>query len=196
MLTEGSFYYWGPLLFKAKLINSDIIALTKLCHEAKLKKIDRRQDLVGVIKNEFSVDIKKYTAIIKPYLNLYKTAYRNWYGKKITRLQTDSVWVNLMKKGDYNPPHTHAGCELSSILYLNIPAGLKKENEEFVGIGGGPGAINFFIAGPQAFYNNIYSFLPEVGDFYIFPWSLTHYVGTFRCKGIRTSIAANFKLKG
>jgi len=195
MIKEARFYYWGPLLFKTKLDKGDVEALKKLCNEAQLKKIDARKDLVGVIKEELNINKKKYAAITKPYLDAYSVSYKNWYGEKFKKIETVSVWVNFMKKGEYNPPHAHINCHLSSVLYLNIPPGLKKEEQQFKGKGGGPGAINFLICGPQDLFNHYYTFKPEVGDFFIFPWSLTHFVGPFQSSGTRTSIAANFKIK-
>tara|TARA_R100001244_G_scaffold62324_1_gene52041 strand:- start:17 stop:607 length:591 start_codon:yes stop_codon:yes gene_type:complete len=195
MIKEARFYYWGPLLLKIILRNEEIQALKKLCNEAQLKKIDHRKHLVGVIKEELTIDKKKYAAIVEPYLDSYLVSYENWYGRKIKKIETGSVWVNFMKKGEFNPPHIHPNYDLSSVLYLDIPPGLKKEAQQFKGKPGGPGAVNFFIAGPQAFHNNFHTFQPEVGDFFIFPWTLTHFVGPFQSSGTRTSIAANFKIK-
>jgi len=195
MIKEGRFYYWGPLLFKITLRNEEIQALKKLCDEAQLKKIDASKNLVGVIKEELTINKKKYAAILKPYFDAYLVSYKNWYGEKIKKIETNGVWVNFMKKGEFNPPHAHTNCDFSSVLYLNMPPGLKKEAQQFKGKGGGPGAINFLISGPQAFYNHYYTFQPKVGDFYIFPWNLTHFVGPFQSSGTRTSIAANFKIK-
>ena len=196
---ECSFYYWGPLLFRTKLHDKQIKALIKLSEEAKLKKIDHRKKLVGVIKKELNIDIPKYTDIVRPALNLFKVVYKNWYpvnhSPNIKNLSTLSAWVNFMKKGEFNPPHSHNKCDFSSVLYLNIPPGLEKERKQFLGTGPGPGSIVFTIGGPQKFYNNLYSFVPEVGDFFIFPYSLIHFVGPFQCSGTRTSIAANFKLE-
>ena len=190
----GKFYYWGPLLFKTKLEKGDLEALKKLATETKLKKIDARKKLVGVIQKEFTVDLTKYTKIIQPYLEAYREVFLTWYGEKPLEVKPLDVWLNLMKKGECNPPHGHTKCDLSSNLYLEVPAELKKENEKFKGKGSGPGSITFMVSGPQSFYNNDYSFLPEVGDLYIFPWNLLHFVGSFNSKGIRSSIAANYKI--
>ena len=63
-----------------------------------------------------------------------------------------------MKKGEFNPPHIHPDCDFSSVLYLNIPPGLEKEREQFIGKGYGPGSIIFTLTGAQRFHNNEYSF--------------------------------------
>jgi len=192
MKDNGRFYYWGPLLFRVTLSPEDIQALKNVCNEARLEKKDHNKKLVGIIKEELLINSEKYTEIVKPYLEKYQMAYQNYHGKKFKHMQTESVWVNYMKKGEFNPPHNHTRCNLSSVLYLEIPPGLKKENEEFIGQGFGPGSIHFIIAGPQPLYNNAYGFRPKVGDFFIFPWCLTHTVAPFKCKGTRISVAANF----
>ena len=198
MKDNGLFYYWGPLLFKITLSTKDIQALKNVCNEARLKKKD--QDFSATHKQVLSmlefhrVDAEKYTNIIKPYLGSYQAAYRSFYGKGFKHIHTEFVWVNYMKKGDYNPPHEHTNCNLSSVLYLEIPPGIEKENQEFVGQGCGPGAIHFILGGPQPLYNNSYIFKPKVGDFFIFPWCLTHTVAPFKCKGTRISVAANFTI--
>ena len=38
---------------------------------------------------------------------------------------------------------------------------------------------------------NQHTFFPEVGDFFIFPASLHHYVNSFKCEGERISISGN-----
>ena len=32
-----------------------------------------------------------------------------------------------MKPGEYNPPHIHSNCDLSSVLFISIPEKLKKK---------------------------------------------------------------------
>ena len=194
MKDNGSFYYWGPLLFRITLSPKDIQALKNICKEARLEQTDHRTKLAGIIKEELLINSEKYTEIIKPYLENYQMTYQNFHGKKLKHIQTESVWVNYMKKGEFNPPHNHTGCNLSSVLYLEIPPGLEKENKEFIGQGFGPGSIHFMIAGPQPLYNNAFAFRPQVGDFFIFPWCLTHTVAPFKCKGTRISVAANFDI--
>ena len=193
MNTEATVYYWGPLLFRTKLDDKQIKDLRKLSEEAK---IDNREKLVGVIKKELNINIPKFTNILSPAFKLFTSAYKNWYGSDIKKVSTINAWVNFMKKGEYNPPHIHPECDFSSVLYLNVPPGLEKERKQFIGTGHGPGSIIFTLTGAQRFYNNDYSFVPEVGDFFMFPSSLVHFVGPFQCSGTRTSIAANFKVMG
>ena len=97
-----------------------------------------------------------------------------------------------MKKGEFNPPHIHTGCKLSSVLFLDIPKELIKEKDSFVGEGIGPGAIHFYIGNPQDLARNAFELMPETGDFYVFPWNLSHSVASFTSDITRISMAANF----
>jgi len=38
------------------------------------------------------------------------------------------------------------------------------------------------------------TFTPEVGDFFIFPSGLAHFVNSFKSKGERISVAVNFNI--
>jgi hypothetical protein len=98
-----------------------------VCKQARLKKIDHSKKLAGIIEEELVVDKTQYTNIIQPYFDTYSDAHKTWYGTNVTKIETADVWVNYMKKGEYNPPHTHTKCALSSVLYLEMPPGLQKE---------------------------------------------------------------------
>ena len=41
-----------------------------------------------------------------------------------------SLWINFMKKGEYNPPHNHDGA-FSFVLYLQVPEELNHEDKNF-----------------------------------------------------------------
>mgnify|MGYP003137468749 FL=1 len=184
-------YHWGPLLFKTTLRQDDINALKGICSQPKEIW---SENLAGIIEGEYKIDSATYTKIITPYLKAYQSAYKEWYGLVLNAVETTAAWVNFMKKGECNPPHIHHNCHLSSTLILDIPNKLKKEQKNWKGTGDGPGALSFFIGNPQNFHTNSLAFLGEVGDFFIFPWNLTHSVSSFNSDVTRTSIAANFKI--
>ena len=189
---EYHVYHWGPLLFKIKLRPSDVKALKTLTNKATE---DWSENLAGIIKEEKSLDSKAYTEIIKPYLKAYQQAYKTWYGLDVSDIETTAAWVNFMKKGESNPPHIHHNCHLSSVLFIEVPDAIKKEQKDWKGTGEGPASLTFFMGNPQNFHTNSFAFRPEVGDFFIFPWNLTHSVASFHSDVTRITIAANFFLK-
>ena len=189
---DYNIYHWGPLLFKTTLRPSDVNALKELCDKAEG---DWSENLAGIIKDEKSLDSNAYTNIIHPYLKAYQQAYKTWYGLDLTTVETKAAWVNFMKKGESNPPHIHHNCHLSSVIFIDIPEEIEKEQKDWKGTGEGPGGLTFFVANPQNFHTNSFSFRPKVGEFFIFPWNVTHSVNNFYSDVTRVSIAANFLLK-
>ena len=104
-----------------------------------------------------------------------------------------------MGPGEFNPPHVHANCDFSSVLFIKVPEKLKEENKKFQGYilenGGGPGAISFTYGEAHPHSLSHKNFFPKEGDLYIFPATLTHFVAPFMCKEERISISANLKFK-
>jgi|LakMenEpi03Aug12_release.lakeMendotaPanAssembly.Ray.scaffolds.fasta_scaffold01482_39 hypothetical protein len=190
----SKFYYWGPLLFQTKINDNDINKILLLCVKEKDK--DYRKNLAGHIKEEYTINTNELNNILTPYFNDYIQYFTQWYGTKIKLIETNSSWVNFMKPGEFNPPHTHTECDFSCVIYLNIPKKLIEENKEFMGRGsknGGPGAVSFRSKISDAKYNisNVNCF-PEKGDFFIFPATLEHFVFPFKSDCERISVSANF----
>ena len=189
------FYYWGPLLFQTKINDNDINKILLLC--VKEKNNDYRKNLAGHIKEEYTININELNAILTPYFNNYLQCFTHWYETKIKSIEMTSSWVNFMKAGEFNPPHTHTDCDFSCVIYLDIPKELIQENKEYIGTNlqkGGPGSISFRSKISDSKYNisNVNCF-PEKGDFFIFPASLEHFVFPFKSDCERISVSANFK---
>ena len=192
MNSQVTVYYWGPLLFKTKVKPEDVKAVRKIC-DAATKKYNTA--LSAIIDDEVLADKAKYIQIMQPYLTDFKKAYKTWYNRTITKIIINSSWVNYMKKGECNPPHIHDNCHLCSVLLLQVPKTLTKEQKDWKGTGMGPGALIFSIGNPQEFHTSIFNFRPQVGDFFVFPWNLTHSVSSYKSNSKRISMAANFKIE-
>jgi uncharacterized protein (TIGR02466 family) len=190
-----SFIYSGPLLFKTKISKSDVAKINDLCK--KDSKLDFRKNTAGLIDELFEIKkLKEFQSIIDPYLNAFKQAYENWYRKTYKTIKVNQVWVNYMKSGECNPPHFHKECDFSSVIYLDFPKGLQDEIKKTVNAGlSKPGTIHFFFDNPRDYYLDGYTYLPEIGDFFIFPRTLYHSVNSFKCKGYRKSVAANLDIE-
>ena len=186
-----NFYYWGPLLFKIKIQPTELKKCAKLCSKKSSLVSDT---LAGSIKHEHYVSSNAFIRIMDPYLNIFGEAYQNWYGKNITKTNILMTWVNFMRAGEFNPPHTHPNCDLSSVLFIKIPEALKEEHKKFTGTGPGPGSLSFTYGEVQPHGISTRVFFPEEGDFFIFPATLTHFVAPFMSEVERVSMSANFKL--
>ena len=190
-LPSYNFYYWGPLLFKIKIQPTELKKCAKLCSKKSSLVSDT---LAGSIKHEHYVSSNAFIRIMDPYLNIFGGAYQNWYGKTITKTNILMTWVNFMRAGEFNPPHTHPNCDLSSVLFIKIPEALKEEHKKFTGTGTGPGSLSFTYGEFQPHAISTRYFFPEEGDFFIFPATLTHFVAPFMSEVERVSMSANFKL--
>ena len=191
----SKFYYWGPLLFHTKISDEDISKILLLCIKEKDK--DYRKNLAGHIKEEYAINTHELNNILTPYFNNYLQCFTHWYETEIKSIEMISSWVNFMKAGEFNPPHTHTDCDFSCVIYLDIPKKLIQENKEYIGTNlqkGGPGSISFRLKISDSKYNisNVSCF-PEKGDFFIFPASLEHFVFPFKSDCERISVSANFK---
>mgnify|MGYP003653723978 CR=1 FL=1 len=189
---QYKFFHWGPFLYKTKLFPEKIKKIKTLCE--KNKKKDYRSELAGLIEHEYQIDSKKLFPMIFPYLNSYSQAYTDYAGKIMgTKIELTDSWVNYMTKFESNPLHSHDE-DFSFVIYIDVPKKLKQEVKNTVG-NTQPGAINFIYSLENTKHTiNKYTFIPEIGDFFIFPASLNHSVNHFQSEGERVSVSGNLKV--
>ena len=190
-LINYSFFHWGPFLYKTSLTKEEVILIKKLCSK---ESPDYRKSLAGLIKQEHKIDVKKLFPIISPYMKSYVQAYSDYAPQILAnKIELKSSWVNYMTKFESNPLHTHDE-NLSFVIFIQVPKNLKEEYNKTHSPTSKPGTINFvYTLGIEEFNINKHSFFPEVGDFYIFPASLHHYVNSFQSNGERISVSGNLK---
>tara|TARA_B100000427_G_C15373259_1_gene535357 strand:+ start:167 stop:787 length:621 start_codon:yes stop_codon:yes gene_type:complete len=188
-----TFHQFGPVLANFKLSNKFIVELNKRgsnCH------LDYKKNLAGHINNEYKFsddDTKWFLEETKDIFSSYiKYIIFNSIhpSKKINGFKLESLWINFMKNGEFNPIHTHSG-DISFVIYLSVPDEIKSEEKNFQGAGPGPGCIGFFYGEKSSSYKSEYNFIPNTGDMILFPASLRHYVTPFKSNVIRISVAGN-----
>tara|TARA_R110000751_G_scaffold185313_1_gene291743 strand:+ start:4560 stop:5165 length:606 start_codon:yes stop_codon:yes gene_type:complete len=186
------FFHWGPFLNKTKIIPEEVEQIKSLCEKNKNK--DYRKNLAGLIEHEYEIDRKKLLLIINKYVKIYCKAYYDYSQKNIYKeLELTSAWVNYMTKFESNPIHSHTE-DISFVLFTEVPKDLKKEYDDSVSSGTKPGCLNFILSlSSEKSFINEYTFFPEIGDLYIFPSGLSHFVSSFKCEGERVSVSGNFK---
>jgi len=188
------FFHWGPFLYKTSITEKEIELIQKLCSK---DSEDARKNLAGLLKHEKEVDKEKLFPIIYPYIDSYLRAASEHYqkGLKGDKITLKNSWVNFMEKNEANPLHHHDG-DISFVLFTEIPEKLKKEIEENVSNETLPGTINFIYTLNEAKLEiSSYQFIPERGDFFIFPAKLKHYVNPFKSDGMRISISGNLEVE-
>ena len=99
-------------------------------------------------------------------------------------IDIEPIWVNFQRADDWQPVHNHAG-EFSFVVYVDIPPGMYDEPEIAGSI-----VFNYGEQLPHARcqYGPI---KPQVGDIYIFPAWLKHYVYPYKSTGQRVSVSGN-----
>ena len=115
--------------------------------------------------------------------------YLKWNKIREYNMKIDSIWVNEMKAGDYNPVHIHKGAlftGLSSVMILKLPQDMGPELTR-------PdqpmnGQLQILGSAAGQFVSADYSPQMKIGDFYVFPYDVRHVVYPFRNKKRRKTI--------
>ena len=194
-MIDYQFFYSGPLLFNTTIKESDLIEIEKLCNT----DVDYSEYLAAAIESQNKINALDYREILSPYIEIYKEAFEEWYGDKITKnILIEDAWVNFMKKNDFQPPHIHPSSYMASVLFLtDLNDKVKKERDNYKGTHpGGPASLTFIFSTNQL--NNFIQerhFAPSRGQLYMFPGSLFHYVFPYKSDFTRISVAANFNFE-
>ena len=109
--------------------------------------------------------------------------YLKWNKTQGYKMEINSIWVNEMKAGDYNPVHIHQGkifTGLSSVMILKLPKDMGPE----IARPDQPmnGQLQILGSASGQFVTSDYSPQMKIGDFYIFPYDMRHVVYPFTNK--------------
>ena len=109
--------------------------------------------------------------------------YLKWNKTKEFKMDINSIWVNEMKVGDYNPVHIHQGklyTGLSSVMILKLPKDMGPEiARPDVPMNG---QLQILGSASGQFVKADYSPQMKIGDFYVFPYDIRHVVYPFTNK--------------
>jgi uncharacterized protein (TIGR02466 family) len=195
---------FGPLVMVAQLPEGIIKKLNGIAEVVK-EKGDMGPRLAGIIKKESEIphsmlEEKKCMNIFHALSRSYiEQAYLNSGQKNIwdamdVKTQMQSIWTVHQYENEYNPQHTHSHCQISSVLYLKVPA-MKPRN--ITGKRDKDGEIEFtFCTNDNIFTTGSFVIKPKPGMCILFPNSLYHQVYPFQGSGERRSIAFNMAYKG
>lgn len=179
-----------------------------LADPEETKKFDLSPKLVGKVKKEIMIPIenepdRKY---VTDELRNNGFAFLEAMMKKgIAHKWTDefdgvvpaprnlgvlSAWIVSSYAGDYNPWHWHGG-DIGGLIYLKIPKGMagvvKRDKEHYPS----NGLTEFAYGDKQDMRQGTLIIKPRVGDFYVFPSWLRHFVYPFDCEGERRTMSFN-----
>ena len=165
---------------------------------------DAHKQLVGKIAKENSLfyggkanNKMHLHNLLPPYvLNWFESVFKHYLEfNKIYEytLRLNSIWINEMKSGEYNPIHIHQGSiytGLSSVMILKLPKDMGPEYAR-------PdvktnGKLQIIGAANGQFVKSDFSPVLEERNFYIFPYDMRHCVYPHtNPNAVRRTLAAN-----
>ena len=192
------YYHWGPFVFRSRITSEECQMLLQEGKKCRKKLNDHRHELAGHLSEEYTLTNGEAVATwLQKYIKSYVEAYKKWRPDTplvLSQLNLTTLWINYMKKNEFNPPHSHSG-DLSFVIYPQVPKEILKENQKYKGRGIGPGGITWHYGeGTQQQYIDSQGYFPKSGDIFIFPSTLKHWVFPFTSKVERISISGNVSL--
>ena len=185
---------WGPCVVHLKISEDFQQKLLKGAEESRKLKKDFRSNLAGIIKEEYAYENRAdYVDEISQFLTVYDEAYQKFKNEKYKikpEYMLNALWVNYMKKHEYNPQHDHSDW-LSFVIFLKVPEEITKEQEDFVGNSAGPGSLSFLYGDGNRQSITYQSVKPTERDIFIFPAWIKHYVAPFYSDVTRISVSGN-----
>ena len=180
--------FLGQSVLKYQVPLEIFVGLNEVYETNKKHLPNANKQLAGKIPDEVSLfyagpsDSKMHTHnyvsedVLKWFYSIFDH-YLKWNKIQEYHMTINSIWVNEMKAGDYNPAHVHKGklfTGLSSVMILKLPKDMGPEltrpdqpmNGQLQIMGN---------AGGQ-FVTADYSPKMKIGDFYIFPYDVRHVV--------------------
>ena len=153
-----------------------------------------QHNLAGNIKEEYMLSDQ-----IKSHVNRLMAPLVKEYGKRKPlpkHMTLGNVWVNLQRKHEFNPPHTHDGV-LSFVIWLQLPYTFAEEDRVAPGAKAKKplsGRFSFYLpVGDEVKTYHLESDQPNEGTAVIFPSNLSHAVNPFYSSDeLRITVAANY----
>jgi len=111
-----------------EILREDVKKQTFFTHplEKKLKACNRK--LVSSIEQEYELTLSEP---LKNFISTFYVEYKNYFNIfDNLEIKTLDTWVNIQKKTEYNPIHTHISAHLSLVAWLSIPYSIENEDKE------------------------------------------------------------------
>jgi len=188
------FIFLGQSIINYQVPLEVFVGLNELYETQKKHLPNASKQLAGKIPDEVSLFYAGPTSkkmhthsfvsedILKWFYSIFDH-YLKWNRIQKYTMDINSIWVNEMKAGDYNPIHVHQGkifTGLSSVMILKLSKDMGPEITRPDQPMNGRLQILGNIAGQ--FAKTDFSPQMKIGDFYIFPYDMRHVVYPFTNK--------------
>ena len=188
------FIFLGQSVLKYQVPLEVFVGLNEIYEMNKKHLPNASKQLAGKIPDEVSLfysgpsneKMHQHSYVSQDILKWFYTIfehYLKWNKTREHKMDINSIWVNEMKAGDYNPVHIHQGklfTGLSSVMILKLPKDMGPELTRPDQPMNGQLQILGNITGQ--FATTDYSPRMKIGDFYIFPYDMRHVVYPFTNK--------------
>ena len=191
---DFSFVFLGQSVLKYQVPLEVFVGLNELYETQKKHLPNASKQLAGKIPDEVSLfyagptnkRMHAHSYVSEDTLKWFYSVfdhYLKWNKIIDYNMDINSIWVNEMKAGDYNPIHIHRGklfTGLSSVMILKLPKDFGPElarpdqpmNGQLQIMGNATGQFTKIDYSPKV----------KIGDFYIFPYDMRHLVYPFTNK--------------
>ena len=198
------FIWLGQTILKYQ-VPLDIFNTLNKIYENNFKNMpDAHKQLVGKIEKENSLfyggvptnKMHPHNVLPSYILQWFESVFKHYleFNKIYAyKLSMQSIWINEMTAGEYNPIHIHQGTiytGLSSVMILNLPKDMGPEYAK-------PeiptnGRLSIIGSANGQFVKSDYSPNTKERDFYIFPYDMRHCVYPHNnFNAVRRTLAAN-----
>ena len=184
----------GQSIIKYQVPLEVFVGLNELYETQKKHLPNANKQLSGKIPDEVSMfysganseKMRQHSYISEDVLNWFYSIfdhYLKWNKTMEYHMDINSIWVNEMKAGDYNPVHIHQGklfTGLSSVMILKLPKDMGPEivrPDQPMN-----GQLQILGSATGQFVTADYSPKMKIGDFYVFPYDIRHVVYPFTNK--------------
>ena len=190
---------FGPIIYTN---TTSKMMVDEINYFAKNSKTKYNKNLAGNIEQEWTYQMsdqfkEELQSFVFEYMNILEEQLENTYSNnKRPSIHIHEPWVNVQKKGEWNPIHTH-GADFSCILYSKIPKELRDEWMHPTQQGNYPTAGKIELGyGEDLSASRCYMLIkPHAGQFILFPSWLRHHVYPFNSDVERISFSTNFTLQ-
>ena len=182
------YVFLGQSVLRYQVPLEVFVGLNELYETNKKHLPNANKQLAGKIPDEVSLfyagptNNKMHTHsyvsedILKWFYSIFDH-YLKWNKILDYKMDINSIWVNEMKAGDYNPIHIHQGklyTGLSSVMILTLPKDMGPEiARPDVPMNG---QLQILGSAAGQFVHADYSPEMKIGDFYVFPYDVRHVV--------------------
>ena len=184
----------GQCVLKYQVPLETFVALNEIYETKKKDLPSANKQLAGKIPEEHSLFfagpstkiMHSHNYVSKDIMKWFYSIFEHYLKWNLTQdyiMDINSIWVNEMKAGDYNPVHIHQGklfTGLSSVMILKLPKDMGPELARPDQPANGRLQILGNVAGQ--FVHSDYSPEMKIGDFYVFPYDMRHLVYPFTNK--------------